>query len=64
MFKVPKGQTLWMTVSDGKGNAVWFVTSDLARAKYYLYKSVGGKPAKVKISDSPTAFSEEIGFEL
>ena len=64
MFKVPKDQTLWMTVYDGKRNPIHIVTSDRARTKYHLYKVVDGKPSKVKTADSPAAFSEEIGFDL
>lgn len=64
MIKVTKDQTLWMTVYDGKGNAIHIVTSDRARTKYHLYKLVDGKPTKIKTADSPAAFSEEIGFDL
>ena len=64
MFKVPKDQEVWMTVYDGKRNPVHIITSDKTRRKWHLYKMTDGKPSKVKTAASPTAFSEEIGFEL
>lgn len=64
MFKVPKNQRLWVTRYDSKGNPKWVITSDMIRAKYYLYSCEGDSMTKVKVADSPAAFEEEIGSPI
>ena len=59
--KIPTGQTIWMTKYDGKGNPVWVIASDIARTKYYLYKSGENGLTKVKTGKSPKDLEEEVG---
>lgn len=63
-MKIPKGQILWLKLTDAKGNPKWIVTSDPARVKYYLYSVDGDRLEKVKISDSPAEFYPEIGLHI
>ena len=56
--KVPKGQTLWVSNYDVKGDLISYITSDEARTKYTLYKMVDGTPEKVAAAKTPI-FEEE-----
>ena len=55
----PKGETIWVSYYNNKGDLIFVITSKTTRDYYYLYEVVNNELKKLGRSKTPTELEEK-----